>query len=404
MKHPEFHIAQKTLDPSVPGPGAVITVVTRPLRYALRMVVFLAVVGLVVALLHEPAARFFLRNPPLNTLILSVLALGIGLSFRAVLSLDPEVSWIRRFRQGDPGVLVENSPPLLGPLAALLRDPKGRLNLTATGMRSVLDGVDSRLAERRETSRYLTALLIFLGLLGTFWGLLLTANSVGDTIRELKVAGSDPAEMFETLRNGLEAPLSGMGTAFSTSLFGLASSLVLGFLDLQASQAQNRFANELETWLTGLTRTDGAVAWGEEGPAPSYLGALLEKTVESLDELQRRMHRGIEESSGVNTAVLALGERLASLTDALRATHAIAERAADAQVETRGLLKHIAAALDAQNGGGDETTHSHLRSIDRAVARLIEDGSEGRDRAVAEVRSEIRLLARTLSVIADRER
>ena len=387
-----------------PTENAPIAAFTRPLRYALRMVVFLALVAILVALLYEHATRFFLRNPPLNSLILSVLVFGIVLSFRAVLSLDPEVSWIQRFRRGDPGLLAEGSPPLLGPLAALLREPKGRLSLSATGMRSVLDGVDSRLAERRDTSRYLTALLIFLGLLGTFWGLLLTANSVGDTIRELKVTGSDPAEMFETLRAGLEAPLSGMGTAFSTSLFGLAGSLVLGFLDLQASQAQNRFANELETWLTGLTRIDGGAAWGEEGPAPSYLYALLEKTAESLDELQRRTARGIEASGHVNAAVLSLVERLASLTDELRASHGMAARAADAQLETRGLLQHIAAALEASGGGLDETTRARLRSIDDAVTRLVEDGAAGRDRAVAEVRNEIRLLARTLSVIADRER
>jgi membrane associated rhomboid family serine protease len=405
MTHREFSMGQFPVDTSVRSPdGTVLAVVTRPLRYALRMVVFLAVVGIVTALLHEHAARFFLRNPPLNALILSVLALGIGLSFRAVLSLDPEVNWIQRFRQGDPSVLVGASPPLLGPLAALLRDPKRHLSLSATGMRNVLDGVDSRLAERRETSRYLIALLIFLGLLGTFWGLLLTANSVGDTIRGLRVVGSDPAEMFETLRAGLEAPLSGMGTAFSTSLFGLASSLVLGFLDLQASQAQNRFANELENWLTGLTHSDGGAVWGEEGPAPSYLTALLERTVESLDELQRRMARGVEASSSVNAAVLALGERLASLTDELRAKNGVVESAADAQIETRGLLKRIAGTLEAQGGGLDDATRMHLRNIDRAVARLVEDEAQGRERAIAEVRSEIRLLARTLSVIADRER
>src|SRR5262249_46134661 len=152
---------------------------TRPLRYAGRMVVFLVAVGIVAALLREHAATFFLRNPPLNTLILSVLVLGIVLSFRAVLSLDPEVTWIQRFARHAPGMPTDGAPLLLRPLAAMLRDPAARRHLSATAMRNVLDGVDNRLDERRDTLRYLIALLIFLGLLGTFWGLLLTASSVG---------------------------------------------------------------------------------------------------------------------------------------------------------------------------------------------------------------------------------
>jgi len=331
------------------------------------MAAFLAVVGIVAALLHEHASRFFLRNPPLNALILAVLGLGIWLSFRAALSLDPAVSWIQRFHRNDPNLPSDPPPPLLGPLAARLRDPSGRLTLPATGMRSVLDGIDSRLDERRDTLRYLIALLIFLGLLGTFWGLLMTANSVGETIRSLNVTGSDPGEMFQTLRAGLEAPLSGMGTAFSTSLFGLASSLVLGFLDLQASHAQNRFANEAEGWLISLTRLDaGPAQSSDEGAAPSYVYALFERTVERLDELRAS--------------------------------------SADAQRETLALLRRIAGALEGGAAGVDQATREHLRNLDLAVERLIVETSHGRDHVVAEVRNEIHLLARTLSVIADRGR
>ena len=381
-----------------------VAVITRPLHYALRMLAFLAVVGIVAALLHEQAYHFFLRNPPLNALILSVLGLGIALSFRAVLSLDPEANWIERFRENDPGLFGDAPTELLGSLAAMLRLPTQRLSLSATGMRSVLDGVDSRLDERRETLRYLIALLIFLGLLGTFWGLLMTANSVGETIRNLNVAGSDPTEMFEKLRAGLQAPLSGMGTAFSTSLFGLASSLVLGFLDLQASQAQNRFANQLETWLMSLTHQDARAERGEGGPAPSYVYALLEKTADGFDKLEGRMDRAIEERSSVHSALRSLGERLADLTDELRARGGKAESTPDAALESLVLLKRIAAALEIRTDGRDDAMRSHLRNIDVAVVRLTEDAARGREHAVAELRNEIRLLARTLSVIADRER
>jgi len=367
------HLEYPQEDPSVRvAERAAIQVVTRPVRYALRMVAFLVVVGIVTALLHQHAARFFMRNPPLNTLILSVLALGIALAFQAVLSLEPEVSWIRRLRQGNPGVLAADLPPLLGPLAALLQDPKAHRRVSVTGMRSVLDGVDSRLDERRETLRYMIALLIFLGLLGTFWGLLMTATSVGDTIRGLNVTDADPARMFETLRAGLEAPLSGMGTAFSTSLFGLASSLVLGFLDLQASQAQNRFANELETWVTTLTGLDGGAA---SDAAPSYVHALLEQAAEGLEALQARMARAQEDGTSASAALRTLTDRLERLTEELRVRN----------------------ALESQAGRLDDGLRPHLE-------RLLEEGARGRDHAVAEIRNEIRLLARTLSAIADRER
>jgi hypothetical protein len=404
MKPLEQHLDQAPLGARVRPAGPLLPVMTRPLRYAVRMVVFLVVVAAVAVALHEHAARFFLRNPPINTLILSVLGLGIVLSFRAVLSLDPAIAWIERYRRGDPGLLPDDRPALLGPLAAVLKEPKGRFTLTAATMRSVLDGVDSRLDERRDTSRYLIALLIFLGLLGTFWGLLLTANSVGETIRGLNVVGSDPAQMFQTLRAGLEAPLSGMGTAFSTSLFGLASSLVLGFLDLQASQAQNRFANDLETWLSGLARLEGGIVGDESEAAPSYVTALLQRTAEGLDALERRMVHAADDGASLHTALRAIGDRLASLADQLRTSNKLTDQAVDTQLETKAVLKRIASALEGQATGHDEVTRALVKSLDLSVGRLLEDGTRGRDQAVAEIRDEIRLLARTLSAIADRER
>jgi hypothetical protein len=408
MTHLEHQLDHAPLGPSVRTAGPPSPLMTPPARYTLRLVVFLAVIAVVVVALHAHAVHFFLRNPPLNTLILSVLAVGIALSFRAVLSLDPEVAWVERYRRGDPRLLREDGPPLLGPLAAVLKDPRRRSSLTASSLRSVLDGVDSRLDERRDTSRYLIGLLIFLGLLGTFWGLLMTANSVGETIRGLNVVGSDPAQMFETLRAGLEAPLSGMGTAFSTSLFGLASSLVLGFLDLQASQAQNRFGNELETWVTGLAQVEGDIVRDQGAAAPSYVTALLQQTAENLGELERRMVHVADDNSSLRAALRTLGDRLGGLADELRARNRLADPAAEAHVETQALLKRIASALERQlerqAGGLDEATRAHLKSLEVGIGRLVEDGARERDRAVAEIRSEIRLLARTLSVIADRER
>ncbi|MEO6027538.1 MAG: flagellar motor protein MotA [Candidatus Binatia bacterium] len=337
------------------------------------MAAFLAVVAIVAVLLHEQAAHFFMRNPPLNTLILAVLGLGVALSFRTVLILEPEVAWIEIRRRDGRAITPEARATLLHPLRLLLDAPPGRASLTMTTLRNVLDGIDSRLDERRDTSRYLIALLIFLGLLGTFWGLLLTANSVGETIRGLNVEGSDPAQMFGTLRAGLEAPLAGMGTAFSTSLFGLASSLVLGFLDLQASQAQNRFANELEVWLAESPQLGADLGHDGGAAAPAYLTALLQQAAENFDKLERRMTRAADEGDRLQATLRELGERFGELTAALRAR-------------------------------GEPTDGAHLRSFEVAVARLTDEASRGRERAVDEIRDEIRLLARTLSAIADRER
>jgi hypothetical protein len=234
--------------------------VSSPRIFLFRMLVFLVLCALVLIVLHQQIITAFWANPALNGLIIAVLLIGIALSFRQVLRLFPEVAWVNDFRLADPGIAVAKPPVLLAPMAALLGDRVGRMTISTTTMRSILDSIQIRLDEARELSRYMTGLLIFLGLLGTFWGLIDTVTSVGKVIENLKVGG-DAGGMFDSLKEGLAAPLSGMGISFSSSLFGLAGSLVLGFLDLQMSQAQNRFATELEDWLATTVRDieDGAI-------------------------------------------------------------------------------------------------------------------------------------------------
>jgi hypothetical protein len=262
-----------------------------------------------------------------------------------------------------------------------------------------------RLDEQREISRYLIGLLIFLGLLGTFWGLLLTVNSVGETIRSLQVSGGDFAVMFDALKAGLEAPLSGMGTAFSTSLFGLSGSLVLGFLDLQASQAQNRFANDLEEWLSSATKLGGGGPVGEDGGSvPAYVSALLEQTAESLEEMQRTMARANDERGQSHAALLSLTDRLAQLTDTMRANQDLMLRLAESQHEIRPVLQRLAQNLDRPAGGLDEAARTHLRNMDVYLSRLLDDQVQGRNQAVSELRGEIKLLTRTIAAIAEEER
>jgi hypothetical protein len=217
------------------------------------MFVFLVLVGLVIAMLHERLWAAMLQNPGLNFLICFVLLAGIFYAFSQVLRLYPEIRWVNAFRIADPGLSISARPVLLAPMATMLRDRSGSLSLSATSMRSIMDSIASRLDEARDTGRYLVGLLVFLGLLGTFWGLLDTITSVGRTIQAIDMRASDSVTVFDDLKRGLAAPLGGMGTAFASSLLGLGGSLVLGFLELQASHAHSRFYNQLEEWLSGIT-------------------------------------------------------------------------------------------------------------------------------------------------------
>jgi hypothetical protein len=225
-----------------------------PRQHLFWMVLYLGVVAVVCLLMFAPLKRAFLANWGFNLLIVTALLTGIAINVRQVFALEPELRWIKMFRTGNIGLSVSEPTRLLKPLAKQLEGlHRNRFSLSAFSMRTVLDGISGRLDESREVSRYMIGLLVFLGLLGTFWGLLGTISSVWKVIDGLEVAGHDFAMVFANLKSGLQAPLSGMGTAFSSSLFGLGGSLILGFIDLQAGHAQNRFFNELEEWLSGVT-------------------------------------------------------------------------------------------------------------------------------------------------------
>jgi hypothetical protein len=235
---------------------------TSPRIFLVRMLVFLILCGLIAFVLQKQIYNAFLANPWLNGLIVGVLAIGIILSFHQVIRLFPEVDWVNNFRRSDPKLEASRTPKLLAPMAAMLGSGRvDRVAMSAQTMRAFLDSLATRLGEARDSSRYLTGLLVFLGLLGTFWGLIETVGSVGSIINNLK-AGGDADSVFDALKEGLAAPLGGMGISFSSSLFGLAGSLILGFLDLQTSQAQNRFYTNLEDWLATTVQDLGNGAMG----------------------------------------------------------------------------------------------------------------------------------------------
>jgi hypothetical protein len=250
------------------------------------MIVFLAAVAAAAAALHRPLRTAFLANPALNGVIVGVLAIGILYVFRQVWMLRPAARWIDAYRRTNDAGIAGTPPGLLAPVATMLAAEQGRRSLSPLSSRSLLDALRSRLDESREISRYLVGLLIFLGLLGTFWGLLETIRAVGGTIAGLDTSSGDVEGFLADLRRGLESPLHGMSTAFSSSLLGLAGSLVLGFLDLTAGQAQNRFANELEDWLASLTRLGGVTLRGDGEGAPAYLEALLEQSADNTARLE----------------------------------------------------------------------------------------------------------------------
>ena len=373
---------------------------TSPRRYLTRMILFVLAVAAVAGALYEPLLGAFHANPALNGLIVGVLVLGMAYSFRQVLTLRREVNWIVNVRTGRPGISVQAAPRLLAPLAAILGEQTRRFRLSALALRSLLDGISARLDEQRDIARYTIGLLIFLGLLGTFWGLLQTIDSVGGVIAGLSVGSdSDLNAVFTNLKAGLQAPLAGMGTAFSSSLFGLAGSLVLGFLELQASQAQNRFFNDLEDWLAGQTRLSGGGAGIDQDQAvPAYVQALLEQTADSLESLQRTIDRGEESRISANQSMAVVAENLSALTDQMRAEQALMSQLADSQLELRPILAKLA---ETRAGGNfDENLQQHIRNIDVHLARLMEQLATARSEMVQELRTEIRVLSRTIAAIA----
>ncbi len=260
----------------------------KPTVHLVHMLVFILIVGILAAVLYAPMRTAFEANPGLNALILATLLLGVVYGLVMVWRLYREVNWVNAFRMGESN--EEASPVLLGPMATLLGDANRRTMLSQQTMRSLLDSLASRLDESRDLLRYLVGLLIFLGLLGTFWGLLDTVTSVGDAIRNLDVSSTQSSSVFEELKLGLQGPLTGMGRAFSSSLFGLAGSLVVGFLDLKASQAQNRFYHNFEDWLS--TITDVQAGDGNGSSAPAFMRLDLQNLNRTVEKLSQQMEQG----------------------------------------------------------------------------------------------------------------
>ncbi len=312
-----------------------------PQVFLLTMMVFLAIVGFIAIILTRQIQAAFVTNPGLNGLILGVLAVGILLAFTQVGRLFREVRWVNSFRAGSE----TTEPVLLAPMKAML-GRSASMAFSTSSMRTMLDSIATRLDESRDTSRYLVGLLIFLGLLGTFWGLLHTIGSISETIQSLDPGTGDSAAVLEALKQGLSAPLSGMGTAFSSSLFGLAGSLVLGFLDLQSGRAQNRFYTELENWLSSVTDLSSDIA------VPDGFRAETTDELRALSERLRSLQEGGGSNPRVATAMANLADGISGLVKNMRSEQQImrdwVEAQSDEQKAMRDTLDKIADALKKQ--------------------------------------------------------
>jgi hypothetical protein len=312
-----------------------------PRIFLFRMLVFLVLCALLVVVLYKQIWAAFLANPGLNSVIILVALIGILLSFRQVIRLFPEVNWVNGFRIADPGLAVARPPVLLAPMATILGDRVGRMAISAQIMRSLLDSIATRLDEARDLSRYMTSLLIFLGLLGTFWGLIETVGSVGKVIDGLKVGG-DAGAIFDSLKEGLAAPLGGMGISFSSSLFGLAGSLILGFLDLQMSQAQNRFYIDLEDWLSSTVRDLGVEGDLRNVGAPAgEFRVAIERLKDSIGEAGA--------GKAATAAMANLAEAIHGLVNHMRTEQQMIRDWAESQAEQQQDIKRLLERLGRQD-------------------------------------------------------
>ncbi len=373
---------------------------SRPVRQIVQMLVVLVLVAAGSRVIWPDVAPVFLANPFLNGMIAAVFVVGVIACFWQVLQLMTSVRWIKDFARAGEAASPGAPPRLLAPLAALLRARGTHRKITSASAASILDSVATRIEEAREITRYLVSLLIFLGLLGTFYGLATVVPGVVETIRSLAPQdGEGGVDIFNRLMSGLEVQLDGMGTAFSSSLLGLAGSLVVGLLELFSSRGQNRFYRELEEWMTSITRLGFAGEGHEAGGEAGYEGATMVALLDHMAEQMEGMRTLIAESSAaraatddklseVATAVSALTRRLEhgdTTTEALT-------RVAEGQ---EALLARLGEA-GAPGGGIDAESRSRLRSIDVQLLRLLEELAAGRQETVADIRADLATLTREL--------
>ena len=373
---------------------------SHPVRQIILMLVVLGLVGLLAYVAYPKVEPVFIANPYLNGFIFLVFVIGVLACFGQVFSLISSVRWIERFVTGSEGGEPGNAPSLLAPLATLLKTRSAYSQISATSTRSILDSVATRIDEGREITRYLVNMLIFLGLLGTFYGLATTVPAVVDTIRSLAPQeGEGGVEVFSRLMTGLESQLGGMGVAFASSLLGLAGSLIVGLLELFAGHGQNRFYRELEEWLSSITRLgyssgDGD---GEGGIEQAALTLVLDQMGEQMDGLRTMFTEAGARQAAVEDRIGQLADSMVRLTERMEANAPATQallRVAEGQSRLIETLETLAEAE--RDSGIDAESRMRLRSIDVQMLRILEEISAGRQESMAELRTDLAALGRVL--------
>ena len=379
---------------------------TRPTRQAMIMLIILVFVAIGAVAAFPSMSQIFLVSPWLNGVIIAVFIIGVLACFYQILTLLVAVRWIKGFVLDRPGHEFVRSPRILATLEALLRDSRARKSLTSTSSRSILDSVGTRLDELRDITRYIASLLIFLGLLGTFYGLATTVPAVVDTIKSLAPQeGQTASETFKNLMEGLEDQLGGMGTAFASSLLGLAGSLVVGLLELFASHGQNRFYMELEEWLSSIT-TLSLVGEGDGAAAGNDLSALygfMEQTAMQIETLKDVTLRGEESRQSTDASLGKLSAAISAMAEKSGGSGGAAfdeevfERIASSQSEMTRILR------DREESAGllDSEARSRLRNIDVQLLRVLEEMSAGRQESISDLRGDLAQLAQSILALAN---
>jgi hypothetical protein len=365
---------------------------SQPFSQILMMLALVAGVGLLSYIAYPNVGPTFLANPYLNIFILFVFFIGVATCFHQVLSLIYSVQWIEGFAAQKPGHQDSTPPQLLLPLASLLRGRGEHMQLGSSSSRSILDSVSTRIDEQRELTRYITNMLIFLGLLGTFYGLATTVPALVQTIQSLTPAESESAvDIFSRLQKGLEGQLDGMGIAFASSLLGLAGSLMVGLLEVFSSRGQNRFYGELEEWLSSITRVGFASGDGDGVSDQSILGSMMDQMSEQMASMARMYSQASVGQADVETRLIELAITVEKLTGKLDQgqTQAL-ERVAASQ-------EKMLARMGENTGDGiDAESRMRLRSIDVQMLRILEEISTGRQESISEIRSDLANLSKSI--------
>ena len=339
---------------------------TDPRSYMLRMVIILAVTLIIIGLLFNQLASAFSGNLALNSVIVATALIGVAFIFRQTWRLVPEAKWLSDIQKTNTISQSAPRPVLLATVHVMLSDASEDGQLSALSLRSVLDGVAARLDEAREISRYFIGLLVFLGLLGTFWGLLQTIGSVGRVVGGLDLSSTDFDAMMSQLRNGLDAPLAGMATAFSSSLFGLGGSLVIGFLDLQLGQAMGRFFNEVEDWLSAFAKFSDQTGSRSDGGQQALAQGLSEEGARAMITLASAIDAAQRDRTEQTRQITSLNTTLAVLSEQMADDRRLREQLAQLNIQ----IQQLTSSLDEKARLQQETVSTELRALSTAILKL----------------------------------